>query len=108
MKISTNTQTLFDKMSVIFLALCILQKEEFYIPQTRICCCSNCNRSSNIVDVYTDIFTLTEAISTGERQGMNSILEVLENTDYIYLSKIKISHSDPSHSYCQVPAKFIN
>lgn len=36
------------------------------------------------MDVYIDLFTLTGVISTGERQGMNSILQVHKNTGYIY------------------------
>jgi len=95
-KMSINTEAFFfDKMSVIFLCTVNTTKEKFYIPQTRICCCSNVNRSRNIVDVYIDLFTLTGVISTGERQGMNSVLQAHKNTGYIYTFT---QNPDPSFS----------
>ena len=84
-KMSINTEAFFlIRCQSYFCALWTLQKEKFYVPHTRICCCSNVNRSRNIVDVYIDLFTLTGVISTGERQGKNSILQVHKNTGYIY------------------------
>lgn len=93
-KMSINTEALIRCQSY-FCALWTLQKEKFYVPQTRICCCSNVNRSRNIVDVYIDLFTLTGVISTGKRQGMNSILQVHKNTGYIYTF---IQNQDLSYS----------